>query len=83
MVPLKLPKPYHYEIFFYNLLLTPLLGVLLSEPVYYNLYVNQRSCAHVGIVVLIWLVLHILDIHQFIFDYVHLRMHAKGSMWPF
>ena len=28
-------------------------------------------------------VLHILDINQLIFEYVHICMHVKVTMWPF
>ena len=41
------------------------------------------SYLHIVIEVLIWLVLHLLDINRLIFDYVNLCMYAKGSVWTF
>ena len=82
-LPLKFPKTYHYEIFCYNLLMTPLLCVLLSEIVYYTCFGRKMSCLQINIAVLWWLVLRLLDIHQLIFYYVNLCMHAKVSMWTF
>ena len=76
-LPIKLPKPYHSGIFRYNWFLTPLLCVLFSETVYYICFVSQRSCLQIGVSLLIWLVLHILDIHLLKFYCVHLWTHAK------
>ena len=63
--------------------MTPLLCVLLSETVYYIYLCKQRSCFNIGITILIWPVLYLLDIHLLILGYVHLCMHLKGSMWLF
>ena len=69
--------------YLFNLFLTPLLCVLLSETVYYIFFCNQRSCFKIDIAILRWPVLHILDIHLLIFDYMHLCMNVKGSMCNF
>ena len=63
--------------------MTLLLCAPLSETVYYISFGNKMSCLHIGIAILRYLLLHILDIHQLIFDFVHLCMHAKGPMWTF
>ena len=63
-LPLKLPKNYHYEIFWCDWFLTLPLCALLSETVYYIWFSKKISCLHIGISVLRWLVIHLLVIHQ-------------------
>ena len=80
---LKISKPSHLELSLYNRFKTPLLCLLLSETVYCIWFCQKRSCLQIGIS-LLWLpVLNFLDIHKLMFEYVHICMHAKGSMWPF
>ena len=63
--------------------MTPLICVLISETVYYILFGQQRSFLNIGVAVFRCHVLHLLHIHTLIFDYMHIFMHAKGSMWVF
>ena len=45
----------------------------LSILKYFNICFGQKiSCLHIGIAILKYLVLHIMEINQLIFDYVHL-----------
>ena len=80
-LPLKLTKPYHFEISWYNWFISPLLSVLLSDTVYYIWFCQQRLYFHIGITILRWPVLHLLIIHQLSSSYVHIWMHVKGFMW--
>ena len=63
--------------------MTPLLCVLPGKTVYYIFFGHQRSCLHIEITLLRWLIIHLLDIHELFFYCMHLCMHEKGSMWPF
>ena len=63
--------------------MTPPLYAPLAETFYYICFGQKFSCLHIVISGLLYLVLHILDIPQLIFDHVYLYMHAKMSMWSF
>ena len=77
-LPQKFPNPWHSEIFLYNWLLTTLICVLLAETVNYICFGQKSSYLHIGVSVLIWHILHLLDIHLLLFDDVHLvRIYCK------
>ena len=57
--------------------MTPLICVLLAEKVYYICFGQKRSCLHIGFSVLRWLVIHLLDINQLIFDYAYIDAHSQ------
>ena len=59
--PLKILNTWHSEIFWYNILLTSLFCVLIFEIFYYICFGQKSLCLHIGILVLIWPVLHFLD----------------------
>ena len=56
---------------------------LLAETVYHICFGQKMSYLHIGIVVLIWIELNLLDIHQCIFDCLNICMLEKGFRWPF
>ena len=81
--PLKFPRPHHFKSYWYNWFQTiPTLCITCWNSLLYLIF-QKRSCLHIGIAILRWPLLHLLDICLLISDHVHLCMHVKYPMWLF